>query len=258
MLQNVHAPFTRTSESPWLTSTTHTLTAVSVVIMALIVVMSLTPTRTLSSRSEADAARGYLRQHKPEPLSGPLLSLLADSSKPRVPTEPHALLGQLAPPFTLQDVDDTPTSLDDLLDRGPVVLVFYYGYSCDHCVSQLFDLNEDRGYFAELGATVVGISPDVPSHTREKYAEYGRFEFPVLSDPDHKVAMTYGVYRPAFGDINEWKCHGTFVIGRDRHVHWVNTGPQPFSGNVTLLAELSRLQMRANVIAFSTTQELQP
>jgi peroxiredoxin Q/BCP len=242
----------------WMTPTTSVLVAGSVVAVAYLLVTGLNPARGPAAPSEADAAKAYLREHKPEPLSGPLRGLLADPTKPRVATERHPLLGQPAPPFTLADADDTPTALDDLLARGPVVLVFYYGYSCDHCVSQLFDLNEDRRYFAELGATVVGVSPDAPAHTRAKYAEYGPFAIPVLSDPDHTAAMRYGVYRPAVGDAKAWKAHGTFVIGRDRRVHWANTGPEPFTGNVTLLAELTRLDARPESNHLPPTRRTQP
>jgi peroxiredoxin len=89
---------------------------------------------------------------------------------------------------------------------------------------------------------VVGVSPDTPEHTREMYAEYGAFSFPVLSDKDHSVATRYGVYRPATESLARWQTHATFVIGRDRQVHWVNTGILPFIHNVTLLHELARVE----------------
>jgi peroxiredoxin len=190
----------------------------------------------------AQEAQAYLREKKPEPLAGPLPALLAEPKKPLVPSEPHALLNQFAPGFTLPDVDGKPTDLDDLLSRGPVVVVFYLGYQCNHCVSQLFDLNEDLAYFRELGATVVAVSPDKSEHTRERYKKYGAFGFPVLSDADHAVARRYGVSRPAVGELKAWEAHGTFVIGRDRYVHWAKTGDEPFTGNDTLLAELARLE----------------
>lgn len=189
----------------------------------------------------AQEAKDYLREKKPERLAGPLPDLIGPT-KPLVPSEPHALLNQIAPGFALPDADGKPVELDDLLSRGPVVVVFYLGYQCNHCVSQLFDLNEDLKYFQELGATVVAISPDKSEHTRERYKKYGAFGFPVLSDTDHAVARKYGVSRPAVGDLKAWEAHGTFVVGRDRYVHWAKTGDEPFVGNDTLLAELARLE----------------
>jgi peroxiredoxin len=228
----------------WLTPVGVVLAAGSVVLVCYLAVVGFSPKRAAEARSEADAAREYLRERKAEPLSGPLQTLLADAAKPRVPTEKHPLLDHPAPAFSLPDVDGQPATLEGFLARGPVVLVFYYGYSCNHCVSQLFDLNEDLKYFRELGAAVVAIGPDAPAKTREKYAEFGAFGFPVLSDADRQVAARYGLYRPKLGEAKEWQAHGTFVLDRRGVVWWANTGSEPFTGNVTLLAELARLEGR--------------
>lgn len=222
----------------WLTPVGVVFTAGSVVLVCYLAVVGFSPPRPAGTSSEADSAREYLRERKAEPLSGPLQTLLADTAKPRVPTETHPLLGHPAPAFSLPDVDGNPASLEGFLARGPVVLVFYYGYSCNHCVSQLFDLNEDLKYFRELGAAVVAVGPDAPAKTREKYVEFGAFGFPVLSDADRQVAARYGLYRPKLGEAKEWQAHGTFVLDRRGVVRWANTGGEPFTGNVTLLAEL--------------------
>ncbi|WP_171474733.1 peroxiredoxin family protein [Frigoriglobus tundricola] len=192
----------------------------------------------------AASAAGYLRERRVEPLSGELRQVLSNPEKKSVPSEPHALLNQPAPTFTLVDTNEGPVEFGALLARGPVVLVFYYGYSCDHCVAQLFGIDKDLRYFTELGATVVGVGPDPSARTRERYAEYGAFHFPVLSDRERSVAARYGVFRPAAGDLPKWQAHGTFVIGRDRRVRWVNTGPEPFTDTVTLLRELAASEGR--------------
>lgn len=229
----------------WLTPVGVVFIAGSVVLVSYLAVAGLSPGRPPVTQSEADAAREYLRGRKAEPLSGPLQALLADATKPRVPTQQHPLLGHPAPAFALPDADGQPASLEGFLARGPVVLVFYYGYSCNHCVSQLFDLNEDLTYFRELGATVLAVGPDAPERTRAKYAEFGAFGYPVLSDADRHVAARYGLYRPKLGDAKEWQAHGTFVLDRQGVVRWANTGDEPFTGSVTLLAELARLENRS-------------
>jgi peroxiredoxin Q/BCP len=40
---------------------------------------------------------------------------------------------------------------------------------------------------------VVGISPDKPA-AQKKFAEDNSLTFPLLADPDHKVAESYGVW----------------------------------------------------------------
>ncbi|HXG11250.1 MAG TPA: redoxin domain-containing protein [Gemmataceae bacterium] len=187
----------------------------------------------------ADAVE-YVRRYKERPLSEPLTHLLNDTAHPRVPTQPHALLGQEPIDFTLLDDQGAPVCLEELRRDGPVVLVFYYGYRCSHCVSQLFALNEDLALFRELGAQVVAVSADAPEFTAERFREYGRFDFPVLSDPGNQVARSYGVYRPASDDGPEELLHATFLIGTDGCVFWVNCGPTPFLDNKTLLQEIAQ------------------
>src|SRR5207249_2560128 len=106
----------------------------------------------------ASEARALLRQQNQEPLSDSLAQVLADAEKTHFPSYDHPLVGKPAPDFTRPDVDGRPWSLKQALAKGPVVIVFYYGYYCDHCVSQLFGVQEDYHYFRELGAEVVALS----------------------------------------------------------------------------------------------------
>ncbi|HEY1067385.1 MAG TPA: redoxin domain-containing protein, partial [Pirellulales bacterium] len=175
--------------------------------------------------------------------------------KPEKPTQPHSLLGHPAPAIALNDATDRQRALSESLKNGPVVLVFYYGYSCNHCVSQLFDLQEDLKYFRELGAEIVAISPDSPAETREKFAEYGRFDFTVLSDPDNRAAEAYEAFHRGQSGAMEFSQHGTFVIGRDGRVAWAYLGPSPFADNATLLHVLARLEGRDPTSASHATPE---
>jgi peroxiredoxin len=195
-------------------------------------------------RDLAKEAQDYLRARKFAPLSGPLAQLLSQPETFLVSTQAHPLLGKPAPEFELIDTDGAPRKLTSLRADGPVVLVFYFGYHCNHCVSQLFDLNEEIARFHELGAEVVAISADDPELTRKRYARYGAFGFPVLSDPDKKVARAYGVYTPAEAGREESLDHGTFVIGRDGVVRWARQGDEPFNGSRTLLFEVARAEGR--------------
>jgi peroxiredoxin len=192
----------------------------------------------------AGAARAYLRDKEVKPLSEPLERLLSEAAAKRVETQSHPLLGQPAPDFELSDSRQKPCRLRERLARGPVVLVFYYGYYCNHCVAQLFALHDDIARLRELGAEVLAVSADPPELTRLRFRQYGDFAFPVLSDPGNKVAQVFGVFKPAAGKKDEDQQHGTFVIGRDGRIVWAHTGYAPFTGNPTLLYELARLENR--------------
>lgn len=125
-----------------------------------------------------------------------------------------------------------------------MVLVFYYGYHCNHCVGQLFAVNDDLAKFRELDATVVAVSADPVEETQARYAEYGRFEFTVLSDLGNQVAAQYGDFEPPVGNKPEELVHGTFVIASNGQITWCNFGDEPFTDNRTLLIEIARASER--------------
>jgi peroxiredoxin len=190
----------------------------------------LVPTGNIKADAEA-----YLAVVQEEKLSAPLEELLNDAAFVRAESEEHPLLGKQFLDFQLTNSAGQMVSLSDYTKQGPVVLVFYYGYTCSHCVAQLIGLQEDLKYFHELGAEIVAFSPDTVEFTQEKYKEYGAFEFPVLADPDYAIAEKYGVFAPATPDAPEDLLHGTFVIDETGKVIFANRGYQPFVDNKSLL-----------------------
>jgi hypothetical protein len=114
----------------------------------------------------ASSARKFLSDREVRPLSEPLARLLTEPAEGRVETQPHALLGKTAPDFELGDANGQRVRLRERLEHGPVVLVFYYGYYCNHYVGQLFALHDDIARFRELGAEVIAVSADPPELTR--------------------------------------------------------------------------------------------
>jgi thioredoxin-dependent peroxiredoxin len=158
---------------------------------------------------------------------------------------PSPLVGKTAPDFELIDTDGHRVSLHDLRHDGPVVVVFYYGYYCSHCVAQLFALEEDLPKFAKAGAHVVALSADPPETTAARFKQYGRFHFPVLSDRANKVAEQFGVYTRARGDHEEDLKHGTFVIDSSGRIVWGVAGDRPFVDNQYLLSLLAQKSARA-------------
>jgi peroxiredoxin len=196
--------------------------------------------RGAMARNVAAQAKDWLLQRNVKPLREDTQTLVAARRATSVPTLEHPLLGQSAPDFQLSDHTGRTHSLREHLDRGPVLVVFYYGYYCNHCVSQLFALHDDLVHFQTLGGQVLAISPDSTQETREKFARFGAFDFPVLADPYNAVAAAYSVYTPRTSKHAERLLHGTFIIDRAGIVRWCHYGPAPFTDNGTLLVELSK------------------
>jgi|SRR5450432_1489760 len=99
--------------------------------------------------------------------------------------------GEIAPNFSLQTDAGADVTLSALADK-PTVLFFYPKDDTPGCTIECKEFRDARGAF-EAKAHVFGISPDdVASHQafRAKYA----LNFPLLSDPAHRVAEQFGVW----------------------------------------------------------------
>jgi peroxiredoxin len=103
-------------------------------------------------------------------------------------------VGDAAPDFTLPATGGEAVSLSSF--RGqPVVLVFYPGDNTPVCTTQLNSYNDDLDDFSDVGAQILGISPqDVASH--EAFAAEHGFAFPLLADEGKRVGDAYGVLGP--------------------------------------------------------------
>ena len=152
------------------------------------------------------------------------------------------MLNQVAPEFDLPDDTGKTQTLSALGKDRPLLVVFYLGYGCSHCVAQLLALEKDLHYFRELDADIVAISSDEPEHTAARFQEYGRFPFPVLADVDKAVAQAWNVYQPESGDEPEFSKHGTFIVDRTGRVVWAEMGAEPFLDNKSLLHIIARAQ----------------
>ena len=187
-------------------------------------------------------AEAYLHVVQKQNLTQGLSEILSDSAFRPAASQEHPLLNQTAPEFALPDDAGKTQSLTTLGKDRPVLVVFYLGYGCSHCVAQLIALEKDLHYFRELDADVVAISSDQPSHTAERFQEYGRFHFPVLADVSKTVAQAWNVYQPESGDQPEFNKHGTFIVDRTGRVVWAGMGAEPFIDNKSLLHIIARAQ----------------
>ncbi|MCB0834690.1 MAG: thioredoxin-dependent thiol peroxidase [Bacteroidetes bacterium] len=131
-------------------------------------------------------------------------------------------VGQKAPAFTLSDTSGNTIHLKDLLGKKRIVLFFYPKDNTPGCTKEACGFNAKIRTFHKRNLAVFGISPDsVASH--QKFATKFAFQFPLLSDPDHKVASAYGAWGPKklYGREYEGVLRSTFVIGLDGKIEMV-------------------------------------
>jgi thioredoxin-dependent peroxiredoxin len=120
--------------------------------------------------------------------------------------------GDRAPEFTLQDQDGNAWSLKD--QRGqPVVLYFYPKDDTPGCTNQACDVRDHWAGFEEVGAVVVGISPDDVNSHAQFAAKYG-LPHTLLADPDRQVITIYGAWgtRSMYGKQYEGVIRSSVVV----------------------------------------------
>ena len=100
--------------------------------------------------------------------------------------------GDEAPSFSLLDQDGNTVSTSDF--KGRKLLAYFYPKAdTPGCTTQSCEVRDAREDLATLGVDVVGISPDRPEE-QAAFDQKFSLGFPLLSDPDHTVALAYGVW----------------------------------------------------------------
>lgn len=126
--------------------------------------------------------------------------------------------GAEAPDFTLESDSGETVSLAQLRGK-PVVLYFYPRDDTPGCTTEACEFRDAWDDVKRTGAVVLGVSPDtVASHRKFKSKFW--LPFPLLADPDHKVAERYGAWgeRSMYGRKFLGILRTTFVIGPDGRI----------------------------------------
>jgi peroxiredoxin len=101
-------------------------------------------------------------------------------------------VGAQAPDLSLPDASGKSVRLQDLWQRGPLVLLFYRGGWCPYCNLELRAWQQKLGTLKQLDASLVAISPQLPDGSLST-AQKNELAYPVLSDSDLVAANAFGV-----------------------------------------------------------------
>jgi peroxiredoxin Q/BCP len=118
-----------------------------------------------------------------------------------------------APGFCLFNQNDQRICLEDFNDKW-VVLYFYPKDNSKACTLEALSFTDNLKSFEELGAVVIGVSPDsVKSH--KNFVHKHNLELILLSDPEHKVLNEYHVWKLK-------KMYGKEYMGVERSTFLIN------------------------------------
>ena len=140
-----------------------------------------------------------------------------------------------APNLQVVDRSGKKVSLQDFKGKN-VVLVFFLGDACVHCVGQLKSLNDKSAEFDEQNTVMLAVSSQSPAKLKaSKALDQASIQF--LSDNAHENARRFSSY----DDFEEIELHSTILIDKAGRVRWKRTGGDPFTNIDFLMTELKRI-----------------
>ncbi|MBL7773286.1 MAG: thioredoxin-dependent thiol peroxidase [Chitinophagaceae bacterium] len=129
--------------------------------------------------------------------------------------------GDKAPAFTLKNQDGKKVSLKDF--KGQKVLLYFYPEDdTPLCTEEACHLKEHIHLFQLKNIVILGVSPDdVKRHGA--FIEKFQLPFSLLSDPDHSMMETYGVWveKTMFGHKHMGVKRSSFLINEDGYIDHV-------------------------------------
>jgi thioredoxin-dependent peroxiredoxin len=125
-------------------------------------------------------------------------------------------VGNIAPDFSLPSQYDEKVSLKQFRGKKNVVLYFYPKAMTPGCTDQACGLRDSLKVYQKQDTVVLGVSPD-PISRLQKFAEKYALGFHLLSDENHAVADSYGVWslKKFMGREFMGIVRTTFIIGKD-------------------------------------------
>ena len=145
--------------------------------------------------------------------------------------EPYA-----APALDVKDSAGKRVTLDQYKGKN-VILVFYLGAECAHCMKQLHDIGAKKDEWEKLDTVVLAVSSAAPSTNADKLKAYGNLPVRILSDDNHANAHRFHSY----DDFEEMELHSTILIDKLGRVYWARNGGEPFSDMAFLTKQVERM-----------------
>jgi len=158
-------------------------------------------------------------------------------------------LGDEAPDFTAETTDGT-VSLHEYLGDSWGMLFSHPNDFTPVCTTELGALARRKAEFDQRNVKLIGVSVD-PLDSHQGWVkdieetQGAALNYPLIADPDHKVADLYDMIHPNANDT--LTVRSVFIIGPDKKVKLMITYPASTGRNVDeILRVIDSLQLTAN------------
>jgi peroxiredoxin Q/BCP len=151
-------------------------------------------------------------------------------------------VGDMAPDFSLKASDGKTYKLSDFRGKRAVVIAWYPKAFTRGCTIECKSLAEKGDLIKKFDAEFFMASVDTAEQAKA-FGESQGAHFPLLSDPDKKVADAYGTLRDFGGDIGIVSQRWTFYIGKDGRIAAIDKLVKPATSAEDVAAKLAELKV---------------
>ena len=157
-------------------------------------------------------------------------------------------LGDTAPDFTAETTEG-PINFHEWIGDSWAVLFSHPKDFTPVCTTELGECARLKPEFDKRNVKVIGLSVD-PTDSHKRWAEDIKetqgtaLNFPVIADPDHKVAELYDMIHPEISDV--FTVRSVYIISPDKKVKLMITYPASTGRNFAeILRVIDSLQLTA-------------
>jgi len=144
-----------------------------------------------------------------------------------------------APALNAVDSTRTRVTFDEYKGRN-VVLIFYLGQECAHCMEQLQQASKRKADFEKHNAVVLAVSSNKPEDNADAL-KLKPMAVRLLSDDRWENAKRFLSY----DDFENLEIHSTIFIDAKGRIRWAHRGGDPFTDFDGLLKEIERANRSA-------------
>jgi peroxiredoxin len=148
--------------------------------------------------------------------------------------EPYA-----APALEVIDGSSQKVTLESYRGKN-VILVFYLGAECPHCMEQLQSLAAKKKQWEKLDTVVLAVSSATVDPANAAVKSLDGAAVRLLADRDHVNARRFRSY----DDFEEIELHSTTLIDKQGRAYWARFGGDPFTDTAFLEKQLKRMNER--------------
>lgn len=145
-------------------------------------------------------------------------------------------VGDPAPDFELQGSDGKTYRLADFKGKKPVVIAWYPRAFTPGCTAECKSLRASGDELRKYDVAYFAASLD-SAELNKKFAAELQADYPILSDPDKKLALPLGVATPEKNTASRW----TYYIGKDGKVLYIDKEVKTGSHGSDIAAKLKQL-----------------